>query len=466
MATINTKANPMDENGSGGNLGSWDVIGKTLDKGNPYLDKNNTNAQKVLEEAAKLYNIPVPELQKLALQNPTWLEDLKASTVSNPADVQYNDAKTERADLNTVDGTAFDSISTDPRLQEQQMASLGALKDLAASGGMTDMDKANMSRSQSENAQADTGRRDAIMQGMARRGMGGSGNELLAQLQSSQAATDRSAQQGLDINGMAQQRALDAMMRGGDLAGSIRGQQFGEKAQVANARDAISKFNSANANSNSQFNASAGNNMNQFNTGNQLATDTGNRDTGVKVGMFNANQTQDANKYNNTGRQGTADAGVMNNNKATAYNTTELPKAQWEIDHQHADDLYKGQKAIADGLQEKAKQKEKKAGGVLGAVGSMVSDERAKKDIKPTKDIDLDMFLATIQPKKFKYKDTADGEGDRTGVMAQDLLRSKLGSEAVLQQEDGKLGYDSDKMQGIILATLKHLSNKIDGKKG
>ncbi len=235
---------------------------------------------------------------------------------------------------------------------------------------------------------------------------------------------------------------------------------------VASARDAITKFNSANANQNNQFNAGQGNNMAQFNTTNQLATDTGNRDAGLGVAKFNAGATQSANQFNTAGRQSTADAGVDNANKAATYNTTVLPQQQYANQQTQAEGMYKGQKAQADALAEKAKAKEKKAGGVLGAIGSMVSDERAKKDITDAKDIDLDAFLATIQPKKFKYKDPSDGEGDRTGVMAQDLLRSKLGSEAVLQQEDGKLGYDSDKMQGIMLAALKHLSNKIDGKKG
>jgi hypothetical protein len=429
--------------------------------------EEDRKAEGALKDASDAFkNIPLPELQRLLLQNPTWLEDLQASTIDAGGDVIYKDSDAALAKLSTVDGTEMDNVSTDPRLKEQQMASLSALKELADGGGMTAADKANLSRVQNQAAQADKGRRDAIMMGMGRRGMGGSGMELLAQLDSSQAATDRQSEEGLNIAGMAQDRALQALMQGGSLAGNIRGQDFGEQSRVAEARDAIAKFNAQNANSNSQFNAGQTQQNNQFNTGNSLQTDMYNRDTGIGVQQFNAGQVQDSNKFNITGRQGTHNTGVDNNNTATKYNAG-IPQQQFDNQITKAG----GQAGVAGSLSDhytaKGDRKTDEFGNIITGGATMIaSDERKKKNVKSTDDVDLDTFLATIQPKKFKYKNPADGEGDRTGVMAQDLLKSKLGQEAVVQTDDGMLGYDKDKMQGIMLAALKHLSDKIDKKKG
>jgi hypothetical protein len=410
----------------------------------------------------------LPLLQKLMLENPQWLQDLEASTIDAGPDVQYKDAEVERAAGVSLDGTAMDGVSTDPRLKDQQLASLAALKDLADNGGMNATDEANLSRIQGQNAQADRGRRDAIMQGMQRRGMGGSGMELLAQLQSSQAATDRSSAEGMNIAGMAQDRALKALMEGGNLAGSVRGQDFGEQSQVAQARDAIAKFNAQNTIQTNQFNAGQANNMAQFNTGNQTTVDVANRNNAQDTKKFNAGQIQDSNQFNVTGRQGTHNAGVNTQNQATQYNTVDRPQQQFNNTVTKNQGIAGANSGMAAAHSANADREDAEFGqdvATVATIAAMASDKRAKKDIKSADACDFDHFLATIQPKKFKYKDEKHGEGDRTGVMAQDLQKSKLGSEAVVTIDaEGTLGYDKDKMQGIILGALKHLSDKIDKK--
>ena len=123
------------------------------------------------------------------------------------------------------------------------MESIAALDDIVAGGGMTAADKANLAEIEMAAATADRGRREAVQQNMQMRGIG---NELLAQLQSSQGATNRQAQQGLDVAGMAQNRALDSIMQSGQLAGNVRGQDWGEQGQRASALDTIGQFNTAN----------------------------------------------------------------------------------------------------------------------------------------------------------------------------------------------------------------------------
>ena len=168
--------------------------------------------------------------------------------------------------------SSFQDVQTKaPELRQRQTQSIDALDRLAASGGMTLADKANFARQQQAVATADRGRREAIQQKAASQGMTGSGNTLIAQLASSQAATNRAAQTGADLAGQARQRALQATMQSGQLAGQVRGQDFGEEATRAQALDAISKFNVQGRMSAEQFNSAQRQATELFNT------QTGNR---------------------------------------------------------------------------------------------------------------------------------------------------------------------------------------------
>lgn len=221
--------------------------------------------QRLMEETLReLEGIPLPELEKIAYENPRWLDDLVA--------VKQAESK-------------MNQIAVDPRLKNQQLAAMSALDEIVQGGGLTAMDRANLNRVQTDAATQDRGRREAILQSMNQRGMGGSGLELLNQLQSSQAATDRASQQGLDIAGMAQQRALNALMNQGQMAGQMRGQEFGEQAQIAAANDAINRFNAQ-------------------------------------------NQMQ-AREFNVGGRQNTANAGVDLRNRAMEYNA-QIPQRTFQ----------------------------------------------------------------------------------------------------------------------------------------
>lgn len=292
---------------------------------------SDKKAKKYLNQSLDEWgNVKAPTINPVDLEGYDWLGDLGAEHVNAGADVGYNDITSNLAQFSEAGPSAMEGVKTDPRLQENQMASLAALEDIYKSGGMTAADQANLSKIQTQAQTADRGRRGAIQQQMASRGMGGSGMDLLAQLQSSQAATDQMGQQGLDVAGMAQDRALNAMLQSGELAGGIRGQQFGEQSQVASARDAINKFNAQNRNQMSQFNAGAMNDTAQFNAGNQLRTDMSNRDTRIGVDTTNANFRQGAGQYNNQGRQATANAGVDTRNQQQMTNKVQLPQQNFQ----------------------------------------------------------------------------------------------------------------------------------------
>ena len=134
----------------------------------------------------------------------------------------------------------WEGVSTrDPETRRRQEASMSALDRLAEKGGMTLTDQANLQKAQTSAATADRGRREAIMNRAASQGMTGSGNTLLAELSSSQAATNRDSQAAMDVAGSARERALDATMQSGQL----REQDFAEEAKKAAALDTINRFN-------------------------------------------------------------------------------------------------------------------------------------------------------------------------------------------------------------------------------
>lgn len=449
-------------------------------------DEEDANAEEAAQAAlAEWGNVNLPDLRPVNLQNYEWQGDYAApSSVTAPVvnageNVQYNDIDARLADTSLMGNSAFDDVAVDPRLKDSQMGSLAALDEIVQGGGMSARERAQLGHVQSDVAAADRGRRDAILQNMQARGMGGSGMELLAQLQSNQAATDRAAQQGLDIEAQAQDRALQALMSQGQLAGNIRGQDHGEQAQAAAARDAISQFNTAALNSGSQFNANTANSMAQVNAGNQLNTAMYNKDNQLGTAKFNAGNAldvsktnagyaNDAAKSNWTGKQSMANANTDVANTQKVQNA-QLPQQQFQNQvaiaggksgaHQASQAYWTGkgdrEAAEADQMFGAAMQ--------LGAAGIAKSDERSKTDKHDMSDDDIGAFLNSIQPKRFRYKNPSSpgaADGERVGVMAQDLEKTPLGDKLVTETSDGMKGIDRDNLLGVIVASLGHLAKK------
>lgn len=484
-----------------------------------------------LEKMIGVYEgLDVPQLQDLSLESQKYLGDydpalmegpgllsaarvnapekLTAQTVRALPDVRYEDAqlsptvRAERAALERMGRSAFEDIDSDPALRDAQMGSIGKLDEIIAGGGLTMRDRANLERLRGETAAADRGRRDAILQNMAARGMGGSGMELLASLQSAQAATDRDAMAGLETAAQAEERALQAIMQKGELAGSLRGQDFDEAARIAAAHDAIEQFNAAAANQNAQFNAGQGNQvalteanradtMNRFNTGNRLQTSLANRDYATNVAMNNAGRTDEANRFNignqlnvaldqagrtdaanrfnigneldvaktNMGavnaagmagwgaRQDIANANTGIKNQQTTYNTVDKPKAKFDMEAAKAGGLGSAYGKEADFWTAAGDRKAAKSGALLGGAttlgaGAMAayaaSDERTKTDVEDISDADLDEFFAAMKPKSFRYKERY-AEGD-TGGKAGFMMQDVEGTK--LGQLIGREGPD------------------------
>jgi hypothetical protein len=228
---------------------------------------------------------------------PLKLQEYKPEQYQYAGDIDPRLASAQSVKYGDLGDSAMQGVSTDPRLRDAQMHALSSLQEIG-DGGLTAQDKADLSKIQTEANQQDRGRREAILMNNQARGMGGSGQELLAQLSSSQAATDRQAQQGLDVEGMAQQRALAALAQSGQLGGQIRGQEFNEGSAKASAADAVAKFNAANSWQNQQFNANQALQAGQFNAGQANNMAQGNRNARQEVTSGNTRSNNEAQKLN------------------------------------------------------------------------------------------------------------------------------------------------------------------------
>lgn len=186
----------------------------------------------------------------------------------------------------------MNGVKTDPNLKTAQMGALQQLQNLGSNGGHTLTDDANLANIQNQANTANAGRIGAIQNSMQSRGLGGSGLSLAAQLQSAQDANNQQATGGLQIAANQQQNALQAIMNSGQLAGNMQGQQFNQQAQIAQAQDAINRFNTANQQQVSNTNTGIANNAQAYNLQNNQAISNKNADLTNQQNIYNAQQIQ------------------------------------------------------------------------------------------------------------------------------------------------------------------------------
>lgn len=153
-------------------------------------------------------------------------------------------------------------------LQSAQMQALNQLKGLSQTG-MSSTDQARLNQIQQQASAQAKGQQAGVMQNFAQRGEGGSGNELLAQLQAGQNASNQANQSGLSVAANAQQNALSALGQYGQQAGNMEQQQFGQQFQAGSAQDQLNRFNTQNQLSQQTRNVAGQNAAQQYNLQNQ-----------------------------------------------------------------------------------------------------------------------------------------------------------------------------------------------------
>ena len=130
---------------------------------------------------------------------------------------------------------------------------------------------------------------------MRRRGLSGSGMDLASKLSSQQAAGNLASRMGLQQAANRSSTMLNAANAAGTMAGNIRGQDWARDRDVANARDALNRFNAT---------------MTQ-------GVNTRNADRQMRADERNLNERQRIADYNSARRDRAT--GVRNQNNLTRY---------------------------------------------------------------------------------------------------------------------------------------------------
>lgn len=227
-------------------------------------DKSDEVAELERQAMEAMKNVDIPTLQALT-----------------PLLTQYHNAGMLSADMEatfTDPDSLMNKVAADPRLKDAQMSALSRMSG-QAHGGLNMQDKAALDQIMRNNATAEHGTEQAILQNMQERGQGGSGAELAARLSASQNSANRASEQGLQVGATATQRALEALANSGNMATQMRTQDVSEQSDKARAQDVINQFNTANRQAVASRNTAATNNANEYNVRN--TQDVANRNTGV-----------------------------------------------------------------------------------------------------------------------------------------------------------------------------------------
>jgi len=144
-------------------------------------------------------------------------------------------------------GSQVELIKEDPRLREAELEALSGIQQ-RAKVGISAEDRLALNQIRKENAVQAEGKRQQILQNFASRGQGGSGSELIASLQASQAGDSLASEQGDRLAAMKSQASQAALDKYASLAGNIRSQDFGVASAKAQALDkfSLADFNAAN----------------------------------------------------------------------------------------------------------------------------------------------------------------------------------------------------------------------------
>ena len=107
-------------------------------------------------------------------------------------------------------------------------------------------------------------------------------------------------------------------------------------------------------------------------------------------------------------------------------------------------------------------------GGLLGNIGSGIamaaSDERLKTDIKDGSQ-KLTEFVRALSASEYRYKDKKHGEGTYISPMAQELEKTELGKDMVIDTPEGKM-VNYARAAGSMLSATAMLNKKVEDLEG
>lgn len=108
--------------------------------------------------------------------------------------------------------------------------------------------------------------------------------------------------------------------------------------------------------------------------------------------------------------------------------------------------------------------KQAAAAGQIGKLLGLLSDKTKKKNIRDASK-DSEEFIKSLKAYKYDYKDSQYGKGEQLGIMAQDLLKSKHGKQAIVPTKAGLMVH-GPKLAAAVASSLPGMLSRIEQLEG
>jgi hypothetical protein len=219
----------------------------------------------------------------------------------------------------------YASIKEDPELRKTQLEALNKFKQQSETG-MGAEERSALNSIQQATRQDVRAKQDQILADQQRRGMGGSGNELIAQLNASQAGADSASAQGNELMSMIAQRVRQGAQDMSGAAANVRGQDYQVASDKATALDARNQYLNQNSTARQMRNVAskneaAGQNLSEEQRVNEMNTNLGNQE---KLRQVNEEGTFFDRKLDLAGKKAAAYTGQQNYYSDQAKQTADM----------------------------------------------------------------------------------------------------------------------------------------------
>lgn len=374
-----------------------------------------------------------------------YIRDIRLPTLAdlqiNPSDIEYYQVTGKFTpalyEAVKMDKTLLEDLDANPDLVKDQMAGIQAKKARIAEGGLSIEDRARMQEVLKESDRQNRAQQETIGARLRERGAGGSPLEAMMRLQGQGAAADTASDNAFKVAALAATSKLQEEDKLQSMLDRMVQQDVGLKGARAQAEAERQKMNT--------------NLLNQQN-------------------LTNTQLQNYAQAQNLANEQRVADANVGLANQRMQYNKAAIQQDLGNRMNQGqlmagAAGQYAGQ------LNKQADQRDAEKAAKWDNIGRLTdagiglatagfgSDKNIKKDIKPASK-EADEMLDKLKGYNFKYKDEANGEGERVGIMAQDLEKSKMGKKLVKDSPEGK-SIDVKNALGAIMAAQARLAERL-----
>lgn len=238
--------------------GGTAIVGGVMAKNS--ADKANKTAQKT-SDAALNFQYEAQEKVQAAVDKLNALTPPNLLSYITPYQQQViqGTLTPEEAVFQMQKDTELAGIQVPQDLLNAQARALTQIQQIADEGGLTAIDRAQLNEIQTTQANRSKAEQDAIIQDAQQRGVAGAGTEMAARLISQQQGANRAAASGLQVAADAQARRTAAITQAAQMASGQRDQSMNEQTRVAEAQDAINKFNTSFQNSTNAANVAARN---------------------------------------------------------------------------------------------------------------------------------------------------------------------------------------------------------------